>query len=575
MNETHFAAPTPERQNGWESTAWIFLVALVLSQPLLRFVLSAFLERGAAFVVVHTLPYILELGFCAAFLAARRRRTIAVPLLSRNLWLTIVFWLLVAALSIVFSPHPYIALTRQFVWIEAGLFLVLAYVFFREFPQRKEMILKLIWIGGLAYGLLLLAYMYQIGIGTFGDDPPRAPPGFGNVRHFGYYLSIVLVAGMAPTLRGEFKWNSAAGWALFTGLIFVWSMIAWAGGRGPYFAMGLGFLLLALMRRLPRPGLLAGLAIAAAIGGGILSLLYPLPTPSYGFLRVLGIEGPGLIADLNALSSNRILMWQTALDVIAQRPLFGVGPDLFPFEVGSFFSGFAQPHNFVIQFTLAWGFAGSIAMLVILAVAVHGAIGAGAETPGAETSIRITAGAGVIVLMLFGLIDGTLYHQVPLSMLTVFLALAASAKVPLRERQLQRRGWLIGALAAVGLVLFFHGLSIYSFRTSGTPEPNSNRIDIIQTIPSSMWAFEGPLVLARWADSWREDDEEEALDLLRWAAGYARNEEIRHLLLARVDYIRGDLAAARRRLELAKESPRDYVLPLIEEVQSQYDPEYE
>ena len=88
-----------------------------------------------------------------------------------------------------------------------------------------------------------------------------------------------------------------------------------------------------------------------------------------------------------------------------------------------------------------------------------------------------------------------------------------------------------------------------------------------------MWAFGAPLVLTRWADSWRESNEEEALDLLRWAAGYARNEEIRHLLLARVDFIRGDVTAARRRLELAKESPRNYVLPLVEEVQLQYDPE--
>ena len=575
MNDTQITAPAPERQNRWESAAWFFLVGVVLSQPLLRFVLSAFLERGAAFVVVHTMPFVLQLGFCAAFLAARRQRTITVPLLSRNLWLTIAFWLLVAALSIVFSPHPYIALTRQFVWIEAGLFLVLAYAFFRAFPARKEMILKLIWIGGLAYGLLLLAYMYQIGIGTFGDDPPRAPPGFGNVRHFGYYLSIVIVAGMAPTLRGEFKWNSAAGWAVFAGLVFIWSLAAWAGGRGPYFALGLGFLVLVLMRRLPRPGLLAGFAIVAALGGGLLSLLFPLPTESYGFLRILGLEGPGFFTDLNTLSTNRILMWQTAFHVIDQRPFYGFGPDLFPFEIGSYFSVFAQPHNFVVQFVLAWGFAGSIALVVILAVAGRGAIGAGAETPGADTVIWKTAGAGVIVLMLFGLVDGTLYHQVPLSMLIVFLALAASAKVRLREQQLQRRGWLIGALAAVGFVLFFHGLSIYAFRTSGTPEPNSNRIHIIQTFPSSMWAFDGPLVLARWADRWREENEEDSLDLLRWAAGYARNEEIRHLLLARVDYIRGDVVAARRRLKLAEESPRGYVLGLIEEVQSRYDPEYE
>ena len=575
MNDTQIAVPAPERQNRWELAAWFFLVGVVLSQPLLRFVLSALFERGAAFVVIHTLPFVLQLGFCAAFLAARRQRTIAVPLLSRNLWLTIVFWLLMAALSIVFSPHPYIALARQFVWIEAGLFLVLAYAFFREFPQRKEMILKLIWIGGLAYGLLILTFMYQIGIGTFGDDPPRAPPGFGNVRHFGYYLSIVIVAGMAPALRGEFKWKSAAGWALFAGLVFVWSMTAWAGGRAPYFALGLGFLILVLMRRLPRPGLLAGFAFGAALGGGLLSLLYPLPTADYGFLRILGIEGPGFFTDLNTLSTNRILMWQTAFHVLAQRPFYGFGPDLFPFEIGSFFSVFAQPHNFVVQFVLAWGLLGGAAMLAIVALVISKALGPGGQGDQSELVIRVTAGAGAVVLLTFGLVDGTLYHQVPLSMLIVFLALAASVKVRFRERQLQRRGWLISALAAVGFVLFFHGLSIYSFRTSGTPEPNSNRIHIIQTFPSSMWAFDGPLVLAHWADSWREDNEEDSLDLLQWAAGYARNEEIRHLLLARVDYIRGDVIAARRRLELAKESPRDYILPLIEEVQSRYDPEYE
>ena len=573
MNDKGNTFTTGAGQTLLENAAWFFLVALVLSQPLLRFVLSAFFERGAAFIVIHTMPLVLELGFCASFLVARHRASITVPTLSRNSWLTIIFWLLIAVLSVALSPHPYIALTRQFVWIEAGLFLVLAYAFFRAFPQRREMILRLIWIGGLAYGLLLLAYLYQIGIGTFGDDPPRAPPAFGNVRHFGYYLAIVIVAGMAPTLRREFKWNSLAGWALFAGLVFVWSMAAWAGGRALYLALGLGFLILVFLRRLPRPGLLAGFAIAAVLAGGLLSLLYPLPSASYGFLRILGIEGPGFSADLNTLSTNRILMWQTALQAIAQRPFLGFGADLFPFEVGSFFSVFAQPHNFIIQFLLAWGMAGALAMLIILSFSVRRAIGVGTQGSGAGPAVRTTAGAGVIVLLCFGLVDGTLYHQVPLSMFLVFLALAASSKGVPQEEPLKRRGGLMGALAAVGLVLLFHSLSIHSFRASGTPEPNSNRIHIIKAFPSSMWAVDAPLVLARWADSWREGNEKETLDLLRWAAGYARNEEIRHLLLARVDYIRRDVSAARRRLDLAKDSPRDYVLPLIEEVRSRYDPQ--
>jgi O-antigen ligase len=575
MNEKQAAAPTPGLQTRWEWAAWLFLVALVLSQPLLRFVLSAFLERGAAFVLIHTMPFVLQLGFCAAFLVARGQRSIVVPALSRKLWFTIVFWLFVAALSIVLSPHPYIALARQFTWIEAGIFLVLAYAFFKEFPARKEMILRLIWIGGLAYGVLILAYMYQIGTETFGEDPPRAPPGFGNIRHFGYYLSIVIVAGMAPTLRGEFKWNSVAGWLLFAGLVFVWSMTAWAGGRAPYFALGLGFLILVLLRRLPKPGLLAGFAFAAALGGGLISLLYPLPTADYGFIRILGIEGPGVFTDLNTLSTNRILMWQTALDVIAQRPFYGFGPDLFPFVIGSYFSVFAQPHNFVVQFVLAWGLIGGAAMLTIVAVAFRRATGVRPEGPESEISVRITAAAGAIVLVTFGLLDGTLYHQVPLSMLLVFLALGSAASRPLQEQPLRKRRRLVGTLAAVGLVLFLHGLSIHSFRSSDTPGPNSFRVNVIQAFPSAMWAIDAPLVLARWADSWRESHEEEALDFLRWAAAYARNDEIRHLLLARVDYIRGDTVAAGRRLELAKESPRDYVLSLIEEVRSQYDPENE
>ena len=88
-----------------------------------------------------------------------------------------------------------------------------------------------------------------------------------------------------------------------------------------------------------------------------------------------------------------------------------------------------------------------------------------------------------------------------------------------------------------------------------------------------MWAFDAPLVLARWADDWRDQDEESALELLEWAAGFARNNEIRHLVLARADYIRGDLMNARRRLKLAADSPRDYVMPLIEAVRARYEPE--
>ena len=81
----------------------------------------------------------------------------------------------------------------------------------------------------------------------------------------------------------------------------------------------------------------------------------------------------------------------------------------------------------MIQFTLAWGFAGGIAMFVILGFAGRQAIGTRTEGKEANALVGITASAGIVVILVFGLVDGTLYHQVPLSMFLVFLALHASA----------------------------------------------------------------------------------------------------------------------------------------------------
>lgn len=566
-----------DRGVGFETATWVLLFGLVFSQPLLRFVLAAFLDRGSAFVVVHTLPFVLQLLFCIAFLANRMKSEIRVFALPKEIWLITLIWVGASILSVAMSPFPILALTRQTIWFEAGIFLFLAYAFFLEYPEKRAHVLRLIWIGGLAFGFLILIFMYSISTGSLGDRPPLTPPGFGNLRHFGYYLVIVVVAGMVPVLTKGFRWNSLQGFAQFLGFVFILSLVAWAGGRAPYLALGAGFLFLLGMRKIQHPWRVAIFISAAVIAGGLLSLLYPLPNGGYGVIHLLGLDerGPLLSGEdpLNTLSTGRLVMWQMAGSAITERPLIGYGADLFPFVTGSLFSLHAQPHNFVMQFVLAWGLIGGGAMLSLVGYLGFKVFQATLARTAQIEAAGLAAASGVIALLVFGLVDGTLYHQVPLTLLLVFVAVAVSGGPAKSERVFKRQKPALAALAVIGLVLIAHGSSVFALRTPGIPDPESWRIKIIKSFPSSMWAVDAPLTMAAWADSWRRTDAENAKRLLRWSAARARNIEIRNLLLARVDYIEGNVPEAREKLETAMNSPRGYIFPLIERVRADYEPE--
>lgn len=551
------------------------LALIVFSQPLLRFVLTAFIPRGPAFVLIHTLPFFLILFFCLLVLwGPQAQRVGAARFGTATVWLLLI-WGVLSLISVSASPFPVISLARQAIWFELVVFGICLTAYLRARPDRKEKILLLVFFGFLTYGLLLLVYLLPLPAGNPNDLSPPFP-GFSNIRHFGYYAVVGMVTGMALHQSKKFGWKQQETYWFLAATAFLWSLIFWTGGRGPIVALGGAIILLLILRRVERPRDLLMFLGIAMLAGAVISLGYNLPNKHFGLLRILGFFSQALDAtvDINNLSSNRWHIWQLSMAAITVKPIIGYGPDIFPFVVGSRFANFAQPHNFPIQFVLAWGAAGAGVFLAFLAsLSRQLFIWTSKDRLFSWTSF---AGlAGVTGLVLFGLIDGTLYHQVPLTMLVVFLALVISDCPAPSWRAAPPR--LLLAMRSVtffvATILMLHALSVYALRTEGVPGPESWRIRYLQVFPSAMWSYDSSFVVAGWVDTWKDGAPGKAREILVWDQSRVRGDEGFLLIGARIDFLDGDQQAAHAKLRKAKDSKWEFPVLIGEQIVKNYEPD--
>jgi O-antigen ligase len=159
-----------------------------------------------------------------------------------------------------------------------------------------------------------------------------------------------------PVLRGIATLN----------LIFWWALLFYSGGRGSmlglFCAYGFVFLLLIKNQQFSRwrnfqlIALLSGIAVYMAV------IFIPQ------FLGAdTGTAIAGSVGRAAANSSGRINYWRDFLQLLAERPLLGIGPGSAP--CADTMSYFAHPHNFYLQLAVEWGVvAGMAAATVILSV---------------------------------------------------------------------------------------------------------------------------------------------------------------------------------------------------------------
>ncbi|GAM69827.1 hypothetical protein JCM19236_5125 [Vibrio sp. JCM 19236] len=236
-----------------------------------------------------------------------------------------------------------------------------------------------------------------------------------NRRYIGYLVSIALSVSLWKLF---FLCENKRLWLVVS--VVCSSFLFWLGGRGAFLFSLLSFWFITYLSSKFSLYLVVKTLVISMVGA-----LISLPISIYywtGFGRLFCMkidEG----TSLDEVGSGRISLWKDAIELILDRPLIGSGLDSFMLHV---LGKNMQPHNFVLQFLVEWGIVG---MLLIIAVIIFTFT---YYQINKFNQLQILSILVLTNIVFNGLLDGTLYHAVPLFIAT--LAISALLREAQRER---------------------------------------------------------------------------------------------------------------------------------------------
>jgi len=253
------------------------------------------------------------------------------------------------------------------------------------------------------FAILLALYMVQL-VPPPGYDWIDNLPGFGNVRPFGYY------AAAAAAMCFGLVALTARRWQLWGGVSAIaFAMMFWTGSRGPVWALIGGLSVAAAIFPAARSLRAAALTIGAALLGLALAAAVP-SIPGEPLSRLGMLDGNG-----------RVEIWAAAAKAISARPWFGYGEGyVFPAHWAGRDGRVVHAHNIILQVLLAWGLLGA-ALLTLLGLM----LGRVVVRQGRSDPSLMPVLAAAMVLAANSLVDGTLYHIYPTSIVAMGLGIAA------------------------------------------------------------------------------------------------------------------------------------------------------
>lgn len=315
--------------------------------------------------------------------------------------------LAIAVTTAAIAPNPLEARTLTAFWIVHALFgLAVLHLCGRQL--RPVDLIRCYLAGFALFTLLFALFVLQV------PDPARfnwtkALPAATHIRHLGYYAAAAL--GLAGGLMAVAERRSA--WAgAFAVAVLATALAFWTGSRGTIAAAAGGLVAgLVVVPGIRRLRCWIGLAGSAVLGA---ALAYWLPSPAanMGFARTLEATAGDNVA------TGRTEMWRIVLEAIRERPLFGYGEGQMH-DVATY-STMIQPHNVLLQTTLAWGAVGTLCLL-ILALAYARRVLPAVRVEGA----LIAPSLAMAMLAAFSLFDGALFHPLPVSIFAACAGLLA------------------------------------------------------------------------------------------------------------------------------------------------------
>lgn len=246
---------------------------------------------------------------------------------------------------------------------------------------------------------------------------------FAHIRHFGYLGFLAACASTSVTLLSERRFLRWIGFVL--GVLAVYGLIQF-GSRGAFLAWLVFAALLFAIVPAKRHFVLSCVVTVSLASLAVQYVDTSHPFPNKHQQSVFTRQSVGW--DHLESTRVRIDLWQASLLQIIKRPVLGHGPDGYVLS-RCCPKGTVQPHNSLIQFMFEFGILGTGIALAALGVFLWRPlkllrISLARGQPDITLGILVSLPASLLV---FSMVDGLLYHAVPLLNFSIMMGLLGAA----------------------------------------------------------------------------------------------------------------------------------------------------
>lgn len=257
------------------------------------------------------------------------------------------------------SISAFLAISPRHSVIEISIFgglCYLALLIVTIYEQNKHVFVKrlcyAIWVSILLYLVSFYAGYITAVISKTALNWPKPFSGFTNIRSFNQYQLWSLGLIYLPLLAFDIKPNIRLG--VTVALSLWWVLLFYSASRGVLLAWLFGMVLTGLIYRKLAWEFLR-LQITSIFTGFLgYYILFKIIPASLKLSLVTG-------SVLRQSTNDRIELWDRALMLAYDHPLFGIGPMNFPWYNASL----SHPHNSVLQLATEWGLPATFILLSI------------------------------------------------------------------------------------------------------------------------------------------------------------------------------------------------------------------
>jgi putative inorganic carbon (HCO3(-)) transporter len=267
----------------------------------------------------------------------------------RTRWMTGLFFLLGGISSMrAFSP-------RYAFYEQASLllFLIAGANIADEISRNRDgainLVLKLCGIGSALYGFTFMIVYFSVLLSGVQPEMTSLIPGFNSYRFLNHTQTITLPLLILLYVLDGHKRKPT--WMLLTALW--WALLFITGGRGTLVGIAAGVLIAALVQRQHAVAFCRAVLLTVLAGLVTYVLLFVLVPILCGMLP-FGNFSELAQRSLRNPTSDRVILWHRAWEMIQAQPWFGVGPLHFSHYAINIRVA-AHPHSSVMQIAAEWG----------------------------------------------------------------------------------------------------------------------------------------------------------------------------------------------------------------------------